>query len=140
MSFPSPGIFWTQGLNKCIMIYFHLYNMMQSFFTAPKSTSIHFSLQLRSWKPLILFFFNFCNIFFHFWCLYLYFYWSLIVLQCCANFWLYNKVYQLYINIYPLPLEPPSFPLPNLTHPRSSQSTELSSRCYLATFHYLFYT
>ena len=43
-------------------------------------------------------------------------------------FVLYNEVNQLYVYIYPLPLEPLSHPAPS--HPsRSSQSAELSSLC-----------
>ena len=44
-------------------------------------------------------------------------------------FLLCNTVNQLYVYIYPLPVEP----LPPLSHPsRSSQSTKLDSLCYIA--------
>ena len=56
-----------------------------------------------------------------------------------CQFLLYNNVNQLYVYIYLLPLEPPCHTPPS--HPsRSSQSTRLSSLCYAATSHYLFYT
>ena len=49
---------------------------------------------------------------------------------------LYNKVNQLYVYIYPFPLEPTSTP----SNPsRSSQSTKLSFLCYTAGFYQLFY-
>ena len=55
-------------------------------------------------------------------------YWRIVALQCC-QFLLYNKVNQLYVYIHPLPLEL-QFSLPSHTS-RSSQSTELSSLCYI---------
>ena len=54
-----------------------------------------------------------------------------------CQFLLYNRVNQLYVHIYPLPLGPPS-PHHPPSHPsRSSQSTELSSLCYTAGTHQL---
>lgn len=55
-------------------------------------------------------------------------------------FLLFNSVNQLDIYVYPLPLEPPSYPphpaTPPASYPsRSSQSTKLSSLCYLAASH-----
>ena len=52
-----------------------------------------------------------------------FYYWSTVAFQCCVSFW-YNKVNQLYIQIYTLPLWPPLPPSSPL--PRSSQSTDLS--------------
>ena len=43
----------------------------------------------------------------------------------------------LYVYIHPLPLEPPSHPLPHPSRP--SQSPELRSLCYIAISHKLFY-
>ena len=49
-------------------------------------------------------------------------------------FLLYNSANQLYVYICPLPPTPP-------THPaRVSRRTELSSLCYIAASHWLFYT
>lgn len=55
-------------------------------------------------------------------------------------FLLFNSVNQLDIYTYPLPFEPPSYaptpPTPPASYPsRSSQSTKLSSLCYLAASH-----
>ena len=51
-------------------------------------------------------------------------------------FLLYNNMNQLYVYIYPLPLEPPSHP--PTSHPsRISQSTKLSSLCCIAASHQL---
>ena len=55
---------------------------------------------------------------------------TIIYLQWCVSFSLYNKVKQLYVYIHPLPLEPPSHPS------RSPQSAELSSLCYTVASHY----
>ena len=54
--------------------------------------------------------------------------WSIIALQYCLKFLLYNKVVQLYVCIYLLPLNPPCLPSPSHLS-RSSQSTELCSPC-----------
>ena len=51
-----------------------------------------------------------------------------------CQFLLYNSVNQLYVDIYPLPLGPPSHPLP--TH-LGHHSTELSSRRDTAASHWL---
>ena len=66
--------------------------------------------------------------------------WSISALQYCLKFLLYNKVVQLYVCIYLLPLKPPCLPSPSHLS-RSSQSTELCSLCIqqLCTGH-LFYT
>ena len=48
-----------------------------------------------------------------------------------CSFLLYTSVNQLYVHIYPLPVEPPSL------SSRSLQSTELSSMCYTAAPHLL---
>ena len=73
------------------------------------------------------FFFNFYFILF-----------SLLECNCftmLCQFLLYNKVNQLYVNIYPIPLEPPYDPhIPPLW---ASQSTELSSLCCTAASHQL---
>ena len=57
---------------------------------------------------------------------------TIIYLQWCVSFSLYNKVKHLYVYIHPLPLEPPS----HLTPSRSPQSAELSSLCYIVASHY----
>ena len=46
-----------------------------------------------------------------------------------------NKVNQLFVYIYPLPLESPSNPCPQCQPSRSSQSAELNSLCYAAASH-----
>ena len=55
-------------------------------------------------------------------------------------FLLYNKVNQLQLHIYPLPLEPLCHPTRYPSQPsRSSQSTKLNSLFYTAASHYIFY-
>ena len=55
-----------------------------------------------------------------------------------CQFLLYNEVNQLYVYLYPFPLGPSCHPP---SHPsRLSQSTRLSSLCYTAGSHQLFYT
>ena len=57
-----------------------------------------------------------------------------------CQFLLYNKVSQLYVYIYPLPLGPPSFhPVILLIQVRSSPSTELSFLCFIVCPHQLFF-
>ena len=46
-------------------------------------------------------------------------------------FLLFNEVNQLYVYIYPLPLEPPSYLCP-IPHPRLSQNPRMGSLCYVA--------
>ena len=55
-------------------------------------------------------------------------------------FLLYNKVNQLQLHIYPLPLEPLCHPTRYPSQPsRPSQSTKLNSLFYTAASHYIFY-
>ena len=51
-----------------------------------------------------------------------------------CSFLLYNEVNQLYVYIFPIPLEPPSN-LPSSYFSCSSQSTQLSSLCNKTAFH-----
>ena len=48
-----------------------------------------------------------CTIFFN---------WGIVALQCCVSFLVYDKVNQLYVYIYSLPLGLPSHPTP-ASHP-----------------------
>ena len=59
---------------------------------------------------------------------------SIIAWQCCVGFWhIIKRISHNYI--YGLPLDPLSSPHPS----RSSQNIKLSSLCYTAASHYLFY-
>ena len=61
-------------------------------------------------------------------------YYLLYTMLC--QFLLYNKVNQLYVHIYPLPLKLPSYS--SLIPPRRTwQSTELSSLCYITASYQL---
>ena len=42
-----------------------------------------------------------------------FFNWSIVALQCCVS--LYRTVDRLHVDIYPLPLEPPSHPAPTIS-------------------------
>ena len=66
-----------------------------------------------------------CTIFFN---------WGIVALQCCVSFLVYDKVNQLYVYIYSLPLGLPSHPTP-ASHPsRPPQSTKLSPLCSSCSF------
>ena len=66
--------------------------------------------------------------------------WSIVALECCVSFcWIMKCISYMYAyisSLLDLPLSPR--PIPSIS--MSSQSTELSSLCYIAGFHYLFYT
>ena len=78
----------------------------------------HFSLM---WIPFKIYFSLKCNCF-----------------PVSCYFLLYSIVNELCVYIYPLPLNPLSYPPPFHSF-RSSQSTELISLSYTADFHCLFY-
>ena len=64
--------------------------------------------------------------------------WRVIALECCVSFCLQQHASATYIYIYIcVCISAPSWA--SLPPSRSLQSTELSSLCYAAAFHYLFY-